>query len=672
MNFLSPTTIAIAAGLTIPPLIALYFLKLKRVARTVPSTFLWKRSVEDLQVNSPFQRLRSSLLLLLQLLVLIAAALALGKPMFQTVQTHDGTIVILVDQSASMNVIEEDGRTRLDIAKEHARRCVENMADDARAMVIAFCDRANVVSSFDSDKRALQRKIDGIEPTHSTSSLQEAMNLAEAYTQNIIIGGEEAGSDRLPESVAPVASVFLFSDGRIEQADKVSLQRFDVEKIRMTTVGKRSDNVGILAMAARRNYEKPDVLEVTAMIRNFGYQTYTFDVVLFVDNQSVDVQTISLQPALDTGGVATGEEPALGSVKVIAFDEIEYRGGGVVEVVLRVDDALPMDNRAWSIIESPRHVQILLVSNESPYLEEILSTLPVTLTRMTGDEYETADEKSLTDGYRSLFDVVIFDRHSTQRLPLGSYFFWGSVPKIDGVSMGENINNQVIFNWDDTHPILRHVGIETLRVFEWYDLQLPTSAVSLIDGETSSVLSHLIRGGSQYLICAFSLTVEGDSGDLLKNTFWMASADFVIFMQNAVSYLGSTLAATGRRSVVPGAAVMLPLPGKVKQVRVSRPDGETDSVSTTGMQNLLYVETRVVGPYRVEPGVPGNDQFAVNLFNAVESGVEPAPQLAIGAESMVTQAGAVETNAPAWPYLMLAILVLLMLEWAVYNRRVYV
>ena len=146
MNFLTPATIAIAAAATIPPLVAIYFLKLKRSVKVVPSTLLWKRAVEDLQVNSPFQRLRKSLLLLLQLLVLIAAALALGKPMLQHVETHEDNVIILIDQSASMDVVEEDGLTRLDHAKDQARATIENMKDDGRAMIIGFCDRAYVVS----------------------------------------------------------------------------------------------------------------------------------------------------------------------------------------------------------------------------------------------------------------------------------------------------------------------------------------------------------------------------------------------------------------------------------------------------------------------------------------------------------------------------------------------
>ena len=165
MTFLSGwVPIAIAAGLTIPPLVALYFLKLRRASLPVSSTLLWKRAVEDLQVNAPFQRIRNNLLLWLQLLVLVLAAFALGKPMIEAVRSAEDTLVVLIDHSASMGVIEADSKTRLDIAKRQAQTVIDNMPDGSRAMVIAFSDRATIVSSFETDKEELKRRIDALQP----------------------------------------------------------------------------------------------------------------------------------------------------------------------------------------------------------------------------------------------------------------------------------------------------------------------------------------------------------------------------------------------------------------------------------------------------------------------------------------------------------------------------
>ena len=67
--------------MAIPPaVLSLYFLKLKRRELVVPSTLLWKKAMEDIHVNSIWQRLRKNLLLYLQLLFLALIVLACLRP----------------------------------------------------------------------------------------------------------------------------------------------------------------------------------------------------------------------------------------------------------------------------------------------------------------------------------------------------------------------------------------------------------------------------------------------------------------------------------------------------------------------------------------------------------------------------------------------------------------
>lgn len=671
---------AVAAGLTIPPLVALYFLKLKRVVRSVPSTMLWRRAVEDLHVNSPFQRIRRSLLLLLQLLCLILAAIALGRPIVQQVEAYEQTSILLIDQSASMGVIEADGRTRLDEAKRRAKRVVDNLESGARAMVIAYCDRATVVASFSTEKQSLKARIDSIEVTDSSSTISEAMSLAEAYTNNITIGGNEPGADVAPISTASPASVFVFTDGRIEDADKVALQRFDIERISVVRVGERRDNVGIIAMDARRNFERPQILEVTATVENFGDQPQTIDAVLYVDGENTDVQTLTLGPSRSTANDARGPSPspasdatpAVEATSTVAFDEIEFGGGGVVEVVLRVQDALSTDDRAWAIVDAPRRVRMLLVGKGNLFLENVLATLPVDVTMMEPQEYEDAPKEELELDGRSLFDVVMIDRHSTSRLPRGNYLFWEGVPLIEGVRTGADVEDEIIFNWDETHPVLRHVAVETITVYRWVKLLLPGDAEVIVEGPTSPVLAYLKRGGSQYLVSAFSLVTENDRGQPFLNTYWVTSVDFVVFMQNVVGFLSSNMVTLGMRTVRPGEPVIVPVerPGAV--IQVVRPDGIRDTMSATEQSTALYARTRRVGTYRVEGAGPEESVFVVNLFNDVESRVAPTTSLTLGANRVEIEAGEVKVNRPLWRWAIIGLLLVLLLEWVVYNKRVLV
>jgi len=102
----------------------LYFLKLKRRPLQVPSTFLWKKSIEDLHVNALFQWLRQNVVLLLQLLVLLVLIYASLGLRFHGQTATGRHYIIMIDNSASMAAIDVKP-SRLEWGKEEALKVID-------------------------------------------------------------------------------------------------------------------------------------------------------------------------------------------------------------------------------------------------------------------------------------------------------------------------------------------------------------------------------------------------------------------------------------------------------------------------------------------------------------------------------------------------------------------
>src|SRR5439155_4036403 len=107
----------------------LYFLKLKRRPLQVPSTFLWKKSIEDLHVNALFQWLRQNVVLLLQLLVLLVLIYASLGLRFHGQTATGRHYIIMIDNSASMSATDVQP-SRLEWAKQEAPKLID-AADEA-------------------------------------------------------------------------------------------------------------------------------------------------------------------------------------------------------------------------------------------------------------------------------------------------------------------------------------------------------------------------------------------------------------------------------------------------------------------------------------------------------------------------------------------------------------
>lgn len=684
MSFLNLWWALAVAAVVIPALLLLYFLKLRRREQLVPSTLLWKRAVQDLQVNAPFQRLRRNLLLFLQLLVLGLAILALARPVVRTTFAEEKRVVILLDHSASMNAREGDG-TRLDQAKEQAIRLVQTLNQRAggwrsfftfagaraetQVMVIAFASRATVVSPFTTNTNDLIAMIREISPTDGQTELREALELAEAYmappTRLSPVLESTPGSAETP------AKLVLISDGRLANLDDVVVRSGTLEFIR---VGESRDNVAITALRTQRNYDQPERLDVFLSVQNFGPDPVETDVALYVDGTLRAVEPVTLAayaPSLahDAATTQAGESTDLpspaqtgdeGSARALSFQLVLDRMA-VIEARLARRDALAVDNTAYAVIAAPRRQRVLVVTDgRYPFLDSVIRGLPLQeYPFVTPQEYEAAKNEYAT-GRQSNFNVVIFDKYVPGDLPLGNYLFLGAVPPLPGVEVGTPTERHGVIWWDETHPILRYASLDYVYIAESQTVKLPPQAEVLAEGPHGPLLFRYSTGGRQYVVLTFPV----------ESSTWWSKVSFGVFVYNTIRYLGGDAGAEAG-VVRPGATLRVPASAEATEIKVVRPDGSSAVLVPDATRMAYFGGTERVGIYRAEGGAPGQDRFAVNLADAHESHIAPPAGALRVAGRPVGELAAIRTATPEiWRWFMGAALLLVLLEWWVYNRRV--
>lgn len=678
MTFLSWKVGLAFAGITIPLLLLLYFLKLRRQERKVSSTFLWKKAVQDLQVNAPFQKLRKNLLLFLQLLLLAALLFGIAEPIANFTRESQRNIVIMIDRSASMKTLEADGRTRLEHAQQAATEFVSRLPDNSNAMVIAFGSVPSVGCTFTDDKRRLEQAVRNIESSDERSLVGEALPLAIAYSTNLVdVGGAEGSA--VPSGGSPLSQSFadieFFSDGRIADAGQQFVTR---GKMRFYRVGQTAENVGITAFDVRRDFERPGMLSVFVQVENFGPTAVQADITIALDGKPLpgpgSIRELHLGPARDPAQPPTTSAPASGSIESqiasaqnVIF-EFHHESGGIVQVELHHDDALAVDNIASAPIDPPREVRVLAVSGRSAverFFGKALRALEIPdVTTMTPEEYEKSPDTGLIRDGRSAFDLVLLDNHDTDRLPPGNYLFFGGVPKVDGVAATEDIEGQPIIFGRQDDPLMRNVNYDGLYVTRWRKLTLPEHALGLLEGPDSRVIALLSDPGHRYVICAF---------DLLDSNFPLKEA-FPIFIQNAVGYLASGGLIDVTRMFRPGETLAASSPAGATEVEVVRPDGHIDKSPVRAGGTFTYARTKDAGVYRLtfNDTAKTTELFAANLLDPEESRILPNEKFSIGAEAVESVTAETKVNQPLWPYAVLAAIAILIVEWWVYNKRVMI
>ena len=652
MEWMAPWTAGIAAAIAVPTLVLMYFLKLKRQEVLISSTLLWQRAVQDLQVNAPFQRLRRNLLLLLQLLALAAALFALAGPILSLRAGPGKRYVLLIDRSASMNTTDVKGQTRLADAKRQAKTLIESLRGPSllrldqrgdQAMVIAFDRHAKVMCNFTADKGQLAGAIDAIQPTDGASHLEEAIRVARAFAQST---GEEENN----RSATEAAQLELFSDGRIADLGKIAVVPGE---LRFHCLGSSSDNVAVTAMQARRSYEKADEVHVFATLANYGRQPASCDVQLSVSGNVRAVRKVEIPPTRP----ATESQPQrLGKVSV-SF-RLTHAGAGVVSVRQLRRDALPADDAAATVLPPPKKLSVLLVTRDNAALEMALGACPLArLDQTTPAEFD----RTVADGAAApSYDVIVLDGHAPAKLPRGRYVVFGDPPPDLGVEVAGQLRRPILVDWRDRHPVLQFVKLDNLFALRAARMKLPRDAAVLAEFSEAPAMALLRRRGGAFLLVGF---------DVLESN-WPFEAGFVMFCYNATTFLGMETGRERQWDLKVGEAITLRADG-TDAATVTRPDGHVEKLAPDPSGTLRYPRTEQVGVYRVDLPDRPTARYAVNVLDEVESHIEPSKEIVLSTVAVQAQAAEPRrTNQELWPFLAMLALVLVCVEWLVYNSKV--
>jgi Ca-activated chloride channel homolog len=619
MQFLTPLGFWLA-GLALP-IILLYMLKLRRKQVQVSSTFLWQQLLRDQQANAPWQKLKRNLLLILQLLILAALMIALARPALRVPAVATGSVIVLLDASASMNATDV---TAAPSRFEHARSSVNDLINglsSTSAMTLILVGRTpQTLISSESDKSLLKNALDNAHVTQESADWQAAFALA-------------AGAARGPQGQGK-SMIVIISDGGLPESGLPALPG-DVSYI---PIGESQNNVALSALALRMAQKGPQLFaEIT------NYDSIDRDILLsiYFNNELITARqfsvkanssgSLTLDNLSNTSGIykATISDPASNSL-----------------------DSLLLDDTAFAVFQSSSARRVLLVSNGNLFLEQLLASLPgIQPFRALPAEDGTIQIPN------DPFNLYIFDGIVPPQMPKADLLFVNpsSNPFFEvGGTYNEFENVQV-----KEHRLTRFVDWSNVHVLEAEAVQTPDWAEVLIESDNGPLVFAGATNGQRIAALTF---------DLRESDLPLQIA-YPILFSNLIDYLAPLSAFDSTQSLRPGESLAMLPQTDVNQIVIASPSNQ---VYTLPANQTTFTQTHELGYYAVNfisDDANTTEYFAVNLFDENESNLQPRDVIQVGRVAVTATASQQVGQLELWHWLAALALIVLMIEWQVFHRK---
>lgn len=601
------------------PLVILYFLKLRRPRVEIPSLVLWQSVVNDQRVNSPFQKFRRNLLLLLQLLILTLLVLALTQPFIGSAAGTAEFTPILIDCSASMSAIDPaTGETRLSLILDQVRERINNLRSDQQFALFTFASTGRRLTEFTNDRRVLLQALESIEATDLPAQLDDVLRMAAAYTTSF-----------------PIREVILLTDGNLPESVEFELP-FSLQVKRLQVQGA---NLGITEMTARRDGK--DGWELFIRITGASEDLQTAELQLYQNGEQIFTERIS---------AAAGDgERLVFPIETDTLALVEAR------LIPAGEDVLETDNRCWLTLPATRSLQVLTLGQ--------LTTWQRAVNVLDGVEQEvvTAGVPDQTE-----YDLIISDGEIPEGINAPVTLFVDVIPEDLSGLIEKREDICTVTDWNRTAPLLQHVSLGDVQIGEqpaWG----PEIGLREVEERGYEVLAEGNAG---------PLLLQKREG--LKTTWWFTfhtdrstlpyRVGFPILAANAVSSSLKQAALSEVSAAPTGVLPALQLDAG-QDYQVEAPDGSLTAVRS-GMTGLLTgIGASEVGQYRVRDG---NDVVAIvgtGLLSLSETSLSAVEELRFAEVQVNTDATIrLEADRSLWWGLALGAFVVMLVEWWYFQR----
>ncbi|MEO6808388.1 MAG: BatA and WFA domain-containing protein [Isosphaeraceae bacterium] len=620
MSLLNPTALLWFA-LAIP-IVVFYILKVRLRRVPVATTLFWRQIFEQKQPRSIWQQLRHLLSLLVQMALLALLVFALAEPFFRSDARKGRRIVLIVDNSASMNAndVKPD---RLERARQEGLRIIDALRFTDEMAILGAGAEPRVFLGLTDHQGTLRDALKAIPATDGPTRVAESVELARrllGYQKN--------------------RNIIILSDGCFEAS--LTIAKADDVEVRL--VGERNTpNIGITRFQVRRSLVDPIGYEILVEVGNFAETAAECRLDLDLDDQVVDVVPLTLKP---------------GEIWIRTFEKTSAQGGRLTAKLDQID-ALTADNQTWAILPSRDEQPVTLITEGNLFLQKVIEAIP--LVRLTLS-------KTLPQPPRPGLNV--YHRQVPRTLPPGPALVIEPSSSTNLWQVGPELVDPIVASQDAESPLMAHIKLDNVSLPEARQLTFKTKVHVLASTVSGDPLYAVIdRPEGKVLV----LTVNLDQGDLPLQTA------FPILMTNALSWF-SGIKGELRESVASGALTELELPpdlAKRDDLVLRAPDGQLQVLHRDSSRALIgpldHQGVWGILPRPLEAtakGTPTQEaraadlEIACNLASRSESDLRPPEGLT---SAHVVRGG--WGGRPIWYYLIVTAWLLAALEWFLYQRR---